>query len=92
MKKVLLPLVLIALLGSSCKESKQLEGKIYITGNEPFVSLALMTNSGKSYFISKESNNYFELWNLQQKYICVFYDKQVEDTLFINNFKLVEED
>ncbi len=87
MKKILFLLFFTFIV--SCGRKTSLRGKIYITGNEPFVNLAIMTSSGKSHLISKRSKAYFQLWNLQQKYVLVYYEKAAGDSILIRNFKLI---
>ncbi|MEN3038370.1 MAG: hypothetical protein ABDI07_04320 [Candidatus Kryptonium sp.] len=63
-------LLLLALI-SGCyaiyhsSEGFSIKGKIYTTGNEPFVELAIQTEDGSIFIISKNSPVYKDLWKNQ---------------------------
>ncbi len=60
-----------------------LSGKLIIIGNEPFTNLALDTDNGKIYIISKESTNYTDLWNHQGKNAKLIIDQVAGDTIIV---------
>jgi len=74
-------------LSSSSPQKQTLEGKIYTTGNEPFVELAIESRDGKVYLISKNSPVYKSLWENQGKYVVIEIEKK--ETKGIEKGKLV---
>jgi hypothetical protein len=50
-----------------------LEGRIYITGNEPFTRLALENTEGDVFLLQCEKELEEELWQLQGKSVLIYY-------------------
>ncbi len=83
------------LLSFSSAQKQTLEGKIYTTGNEPFVDLAIESKDGKVYLISKNSPVYKPLWENQGKYVVIEFErKETKGTekgkLVVKSFKILE--
>ncbi|MCS7230049.1 MAG: hypothetical protein RMJ81_09500 [Candidatus Kryptonium sp.] len=63
--------ILLLVLISGCyaiwhsSDGFSIKGKIYTTGNEPFVELAIQTEDGRVFIISRNSPVYKELWKNQ---------------------------
>ncbi len=72
---------------------KTMQGRIFVTGNEPFTHLAIEVPSGKVYLISKDSPDYPVLWKLQGKVVEVkfkFLTKDQTQTIFVEKFQLIK--
>jgi len=66
------------------------KGKIYTTGNEPFVELAIQTDDGKIFIISKNSPVYKELWKNQGALVILEVEKR--ETKGMEKGKIVVKD
>ncbi len=78
----------------STGESFTVKGKIYVTGNEPFTELAIQSDNGKVYFISKNSPVYSELWKNQGALVMLEAVKTETKGLergkiFVKSFKVI---
>jgi hypothetical protein len=83
------------LLSSSSAQKQMIEGKIYTTGNEPFVELAIESKDGKVYLISKNSPVYKSLWENQGRYVLIEVERKetkgMEKGKFVvKSFKVLE--
>jgi len=52
---------------------RTITGRLYVTGNEPFVRLAIEDPNQKIYLISRQSPVYKELWKHQGEYLKLTY-------------------
>ncbi len=96
MRLILLSLILIygCYLGSSTQDSLPIRGKIYVTGNEPFTELAIQSDDGKVYIISKNSPVYKQLWENQGSIVILekgkFETKGMEKgKILVQDFKVL---
>ncbi len=81
-------------LGSSTQDSLPIKGKIYVTGNEPFTELAIQSDDGKVYIISKNSPVYKQLWESQGSVVILesgkFETKGMEKgKILVKSFKVL---
>ncbi len=80
--------------GAFTGENFQVKGRIYVTGNEPFTELAIQSDDGKTYLISKNSPVYKQLWNAQGSIVVIEVEKQETEgmekgKLFVKSFKIL---
>jgi hypothetical protein len=78
----------------STGESFTVKGKIYVSGNEPFTELAIQSENGKVYLISKNSPVYGELWKNQGNVVVVEVTKtetagMEKGKIFVKSFKVI---
>jgi len=83
---------------TSCSSSKEittrnLSGKIYSLGNEPFTGLGLEDSGGTAYRIMENSPVYEKLKNEKGRYVSVTIDikKSTEwDYLYVTDYKIIK--
>lgn len=95
-----LSLILILITGCYAGSSfsrceSELKGKIYTTGNEPFVELAIQTEKGEIFIISKNSPVYKDLWKNQGSIVVIDVEKIEtkgieKGKLLVKSFKTVK--
>lgn len=86
-------LVFFACYSGEPLKKESLTGQVYVTGNEPFVQLAIETTGEKVYFISKDSPVYRELWQNQGKVVTIKIDgtkKSKVGEIFVIHFKIIK--
>lgn len=84
-------LVITACYSGEHLKKESLTGQVYVTGNEPFVQLAIETPDKKVYFISKDSPVYRDLWQNQGKVITVQIDNTKKSKeVFVVHFKIIK--
>ena len=75
------------------KQPGTMQGRIYVTGNEPFTQLAIEVTPEKVYLISKESPVYHELWKLQGRVVELRFkiqEKTQPETILVESFQLIK--
>ena len=83
---------------TSCSSSKEiitrnLSGKIYSLGSEPFTGLGLEDSGGTAYRIMESSPVYEKLGNEKGRYISVTIDTKKSDKwdyIFIIDYKIIK--
>ncbi len=78
---------------SSSQKVKTVSGRIYATGNEPFVKLAVEISQDSSMIISENSPVYQELWAEQGEYATLKFDpsKQIKvDKIHVIEYKMTK--
>jgi len=73
MNKYLILIIVTVILGCASKQS--ISGTIYISGNEPFAQLSLMTHDDTFYIIECSDELKKELWQLQGQIAILYIDK-----------------
>jgi len=56
------------------RETRTIEGVVFITGNEPFTRLALEDIKGNVYYLQCGEEIQETLWDLQGKEVLIYYD------------------
>lgn len=75
-------------------DQRQIKGKIYVTGNEPFTELAIQDEKGEVFLISKNSPVYKELWKNQGSTVILEIESREtkgseKGKLLVKSFKIL---
>ncbi len=76
MKKIPIILYFTVILGIvGCDATNELNGRLYVAGNEPFTYLALDTEEGITYKIECADSLKKDLWQLQGETVNLYYEE-----------------
>lgn len=97
MRFIFLILILISgcyAMSSRSESGFNVKGKVYTIGNEPFVELAIQTEDGKVFIISKNSPVYRDLWKNQGALVVLEVEKKEtkgmeKGKIVVKNFRVL---
>ncbi len=71
---------------------KTMQGRIFVTGNEPFTQLAIEVSPQEVYLISKDSPDYRALWKLQGKMVKLTYTPvgKTQSQILVKSYQLLK--